>query len=79
MNAAIVDTDVVSVFPFNPVTHSENKDCSQEVNDLQRKCSTPIAGNPYPSFILVIENGRCAHGSGPMTKILARIHRIFGA
>jgi len=25
------------------------------------------------------ENGRCAHGSDPMTKILARIHRIFGA
>jgi hypothetical protein len=25
------------------------------------------------------ENGGCVHGSDPMTKILARIHRIFGA
>jgi hypothetical protein len=28
----------------------------------------------YPA----IENGRCAHGSDPMTKILRRIHRFFG-
>jgi hypothetical protein len=24
------------------------------------------------------ENGRSAHGSGPMARILRRIHRIFG-
>jgi hypothetical protein len=61
------------------VTNGKNKFCALRVNHLPAKTTTSAYGTATLSGILLIENGRCVHRGGPMAKILARIHRIFGA
>jgi hypothetical protein len=52
---------------------------SPRLQQLTAKPPNPDIRNDLPMVYPAIENGRCAHGSGPMTKILRRIHRRPGS